>query len=118
MKKNLIILTILFLSFQILSAKSISNFTPTAIDGKICFPLDQGAEILKIVKLYPLTFELCSTYSNKVHNLNIALSNYQSIEKISKKQKIKQGILIGIVSATVGILIGGVGVTVIYSNLR
>jgi hypothetical protein len=74
------------------------------VDGKICFSLEEGVELLEIVKLYPIQKEL--------------ISEYEKERKLTRKQRIKKNIVIGVISGCSGLIIGAAGTTILVIRLK
>ena len=83
----------------LLSSEISNNFNPKKINNHICFELNEGIEILEILKLYPIQKEI-------ILNLNMQLSNNIKLKKIDKKEKLRRGLLVGAISGVVGFLTG------------
>lgn len=98
MKKNLII-SMIFLCIFLTSNDKTNNFTPFKYNNNICFPFDQGVEILEIIKLYPIQKEM-------IQAMNLHSSNNIEIKKLDKKERIRRGLLVGIISGVTGLLTG------------
>lgn len=89
---------ILLISFAKLNGNT--NFSPVMINDRICFTLEEGNELLEIVRLYPINTQLIEKYKQK--------------EKITRRKRI----LTSIISGIAGAVVGGVCVAVVSIKIN
>jgi len=76
-----------------------NNFKPFNYKDNICFTLNEGIEILEIIRLYPIQKEM-------IEAMQMQQSNNIKIKQLNKKERIRKGLLVGLISGVIGILTG------------